>query len=133
MTYNNPISDPFGRAASPASFAMGPAPSRTPVPQAPAPVGASSSNSDTALVRVLFIPTLPDELSITVGEVVRVIKAFDDGWALCANVRGDQGVVPLECLDRNANVTFGQQESGGDWRNMKRISSLVQQQQPVRY
>jgi hypothetical protein len=105
---------------------------------APAPTAGNGNgnntgvNNDSALVRVLFIPSLPDELSITVGEVVRVVKVFDDGWALCANQRGEQGVVPVECLDRTANVSFGQQEaSGGDWRNMKRLSSLVAQ--PVRY
>ncbi|KAL5532833.1 hypothetical protein ACEPAF_4607 [Sanghuangporus sanghuang] len=99
--------------------------------------GGQAPQGETAVVRVLYIPTLPDELSITTGEVVQVVKAYDDGWALCANARGEQGVVPLECLERSAqgqsdrlSVGNGQQESGGDWRNMKRMSSLSTQQQP---
>ncbi|KAL5511333.1 hypothetical protein ACEPAH_4549 [Sanghuangporus vaninii] len=99
--------------------------------------GGQTPQGETAVVRVLYIPTLPDELSITTGEVVQVIKAYDDGWALCANARGEQGVVPLECLERGAqgqsdrlSVGNGQQEGGGDWRNMKRMSSLSTQQQP---
>ena len=56
-----------------------------------------------------------------------VLGEFDDGWALCANTRGEQGVVPLECLDRSQ---FRQRVSGymgegtGDWRMSRRASSL---------
>ncbi|KAJ7771660.1 hypothetical protein B0H16DRAFT_1224720, partial [Mycena metata] len=50
-------------------------------------------------VRSVFIPSDPDELDITTATVVRVLAEFDDGWALCANERGEQGVVPLECLE----------------------------------
>ncbi|KAJ7882109.1 hypothetical protein B0H13DRAFT_1498449, partial [Mycena leptocephala] len=45
-----------------------------------------------------FVPSLPDELSITVGEVVNMVSEYDDGWALCTNRRGDKGMVPCECL-----------------------------------
>lgn len=93
-----------------------------------------SAAVEMATVRVLYIPTLPDELSITTGEVVTLIKAYDDGWALCSNARGEQGVVPLECLERTAQAQAnrfsgwnGQQGNGGDWRNMKRLSSLSNQ------
>ncbi|KAI0070954.1 hypothetical protein K474DRAFT_1578590, partial [Panus rudis PR-1116 ss-1] len=88
-------------------------------------------------VRCMFLPSLPDELHITTGEVVRIVGEFDDGWALCANARGEQGVVPLECLDRGAAAgNNGQQGLGvggqpaypgqgtGDWRMSKRDSSL---------
>ncbi|KAJ3474796.1 hypothetical protein NLI96_g12250 [Meripilus lineatus] len=61
-----------------------------------------------AQVRCTFIPSLPDELSISTGEHVRVVGEFDDGWALCENGRGEQGVVPLECLDRQTNPRAGQ-------------------------
>ncbi|KAJ7353597.1 hypothetical protein DFH08DRAFT_624707, partial [Mycena albidolilacea] len=50
-------------------------------------------------VRYEFIPSLPDELSIITGEVLHMMAEYDDGWALCKNERGEQGVVPLECLD----------------------------------
>ena len=126
MSYNNPVDEVYGALQPPS-----------------APVQSAAPSVEMAIVRVVYIPSLPDELSISVGETVRVIKAFDDGWALCSNVRGEQGVVPVECLDRNApaanagsqmqmglagtSVGHGQE---GDWRNMKRISSLSTQQQP---
>lgn len=55
--------------------------------------------SNEAVVRVAFIPSLPDELSIQAGEKVRVLAEYDDGWCMCANRHGDQGMVPLECLE----------------------------------
>ncbi|KAF7440257.1 hypothetical protein PC9H_000601 [Pleurotus ostreatus] len=48
-----------------------------------------------------FIPSLPDEMSISMGETVRVLAEYDDGWALCMNGRGEQGMVPLECLGQD--------------------------------
>ncbi|KAI0032804.1 hypothetical protein K488DRAFT_21894, partial [Vararia minispora EC-137] len=50
-------------------------------------------------VRVTFIPTRQDELSISIGQTLAVLHRFDDGWALCANAYGEQGMVPLECLE----------------------------------
>lgn len=128
-SYNNAIMDAAPSLAPPGAGYVGarPASANSFRPQ--------SSANEMAMVKVLYIPTLPDELSITTGEVVHVVKAYDDGWALCANARGEQGVVPLECLDRTAQTQadrlstgFGQQESASDWRNMKRISSLSTQQ-----
>ncbi|KIY71070.1 hypothetical protein CYLTODRAFT_391061 [Cylindrobasidium torrendii FP15055 ss-10] len=55
---------------------------------------------ENATVRSTFVPSLPDELSIVTGENVKIIQEFDDGWALCKNSAGEQGMVPLECLDR---------------------------------
>lgn len=55
--------------------------------------------TDSATVRYAFIPTLPDELSIAAGDIVHVLRKYDDGWALCVNRRREQGMVPLECLD----------------------------------
>ncbi|KAI0053968.1 hypothetical protein FA95DRAFT_1479519, partial [Auriscalpium vulgare] len=51
------------------------------------------------LVRVTFVRSLPDELAITPGETLQITSRFDDGWALCTNARGVQGMVPLECLE----------------------------------
>ncbi|KAM6494550.1 hypothetical protein JOM56_010911 [Amanita muscaria] len=46
-----------------------------------------------------FIPTLPDELSVTVGESVRVIQTFDDGWAVAKEITDVvQGFIPIDCL-----------------------------------
>ncbi|EFI28319.1 hypothetical protein CC1G_13848 [Coprinopsis cinerea okayama7 len=79
-----------------------------------------------ATVVSTFITTLPDELQITVGESIHILSEFDDGWAMCTNAKGEQGMVPLECLDNGGlvnpeNVT---RTLGG---NLKRISSLQPQ------
>ncbi|KAI0958143.1 hypothetical protein AcW1_006313 [Taiwanofungus camphoratus] len=108
------------------------------VPLAPTPTSGVSF----ALVRAAFIPSLPDELSVSAGEMVRVITEYDDGWALCANLQGEQGVVPLECLQRQrGNVSGGaptqsQQQTypgqgTGDWRMSQRGNSLYSAQGPA--
>ncbi|KIM62023.1 hypothetical protein SCLCIDRAFT_120249, partial [Scleroderma citrinum Foug A] len=70
-------------------------------------------------IKCSFVPTLPDELSISTGERVRVINRFDDGWALCENGGGEQGMVPQECLEQ---ITIDPDDA--DWRNARRVSSL---------
>ncbi|KAF7296276.1 hypothetical protein HMN09_01096900 [Mycena chlorophos] len=48
-----------------------------------------------------FVPTMDDELPITVGETIRVLEEFHDGWGLVQRMgRGDapKGVVPMTCL-----------------------------------
>jgi len=107
MSYNNPVPPLISGIPSPG---LGPAtPTTTTTTITP---GREAPNS--ATVQCTFIPTLPDELSISTGEIVQVLGEFDDGWALCANNKGEQGMVPLECLDRG--------ESG--LRNSRRTSSL---------
>ncbi|KAF9023507.1 hypothetical protein BDZ89DRAFT_1162717 [Hymenopellis radicata] len=85
----------------------------------PAAPGASYNNNaslavpsqDGAFVMSTFIPSLPDELSISMGETVRILQEFDDGWALCANGGGERGMVPLECLNKTGGATSGKRES----------------------
>ena len=72
-----------------------------------------------ATIKCSFVPTLPDELSISTGERVRVINRFDDGWALCENGGGEQGMVPQDCLEQ---ITIDPDDA--DWRNARRVSSL---------
>ncbi len=43
---------------------------------------------------------LPDELRIRVGDAMRVLAEYDDGWGLCESTSGERGMVPLQCLDR---------------------------------
>jgi len=71
-----------------------------------------------------FLPTLPDELQIHQGEVIEIINSFDDGWALCLNQHGEKGVVPLECLSRDAGKDELNPPGGGAYRLSKRASSL---------
>jgi len=74
-------------------------------------------------VKCTFIPTLPDELSIVTGETIRVLAEYDDGWALCFNGRGEQGMVPLACLDRGFNEAT--QQENYEYRGSRRVSSLA--------
>lgn len=126
-SYNNPIpmySQPpppslsagnsavlMARTAAGANSYSPPAPATTPAPMFP--------TASEAVVNRAFIPTLPDELSVTAGERVHVLAQYDDAWALCVNGHGEQGMVPQECLDRP--VASNQ----ADWRNARRTSSLA--------
>lgn len=102
---------PMARAAAGANSYSPPAPATMAVPMFP--------TASEAVVNRVFIPTLPDELSVTAGERIRVLAQYDDAWALCVNGHGEQGMVPQECLDRP--VASNQ----ADWRNAGRTSSLV--------
>ncbi|KAF8582291.1 hypothetical protein K439DRAFT_1635408 [Ramaria rubella] len=106
------------------------APSHTSI----SPNGSTSVSTATevAIVARTFIPSLPDELHISNGEQIYVLNAYDDGWALCANLHDDQGVVPLECLERSTSAPVEMQlqphsEFGGfdSSRTSRRMSSLV--------
>jgi len=87
---------------------------------------------DLAVVVRTFVPSLPDELNITTGEHVRILMAYDDGWTLCSNSRNEQGVVPLQCLERagttaTATLQLQPQSEFGFCSDLstKRLSSLV--------
>jgi len=96
----------------------------------PAPVSPrtapSSMPPNGAMVKFTFIPSLPDELSISNGEVVEVLQEFDDGWALCRNGRGLEGMVPMECLSESGQAGMANDGglSPGGFRNSRRESSL---------
>ncbi|KAJ7893512.1 hypothetical protein B0H13DRAFT_1625184, partial [Mycena leptocephala] len=45
-------------------------------------------------VQCAFTCSLPDELTISAGEMLTVLKEYADGWLLCQNNRGEQGMVP---------------------------------------
>lgn len=131
MSYNNPAASPITAAVQSPTLMAGAAA----VSLAPA-----SAGDGYAYVRCTYIPNLPDELSITVGEMVRVLNEYDDGWALCLNARNEQGVAPIECLDRNNAPPMkgpGQYlgQGTGDWRMSRRASSLngAQNAAAVRY
>ncbi|KAG1756353.1 uncharacterized protein EDB91DRAFT_1041971 [Suillus paluster] len=121
-SYNNPMSmysqPPPSLIPGDSVVAMARAAAGVDSYPAPAPTPRFRIASE-AVVKRAFIPTLPDELSVTAGERIRVLAQYDDAWALCANGRGEQGMVPQECLDQH--VASDQ----GDWRNARRASSLV--------
>ena len=124
-TYNNPLPPPPPlRTGTPARSSTA---SLTLTPAIGGPAVPLTNTTSQALVRCTFVPNLPDELSITTGETVRVLTEYDDGWALCQNSHGDQGVVPLECLDRGqGRMSPGHYigQGTGDWRMSRRASSL---------
>jgi len=62
-------------------------------------VGLASSRLMTVVAR--YTPNLPDELHVKLGDVVRVIAEYRDGWCfaqLLGTIDAPKGVVPLVCL-----------------------------------
>ncbi|KAI5196223.1 hypothetical protein E4T39_07900 [Aureobasidium subglaciale] len=52
-------------------------------------------------VQLEFRPSMDDELELKVGQIVRVLHEYDDGWALCMKMdRSQQGVAPRTCLSK---------------------------------
>jgi len=48
-----------------------------------------------------FVPNMSDELAVVPGDFIRIIKSFDDGWALVEKLgMGDSvsGLIPVDCL-----------------------------------
>ena len=45
-----------------------------------------------------YSPTTPQELALTVGQVVRVVEKFDDGW-WNAEGNGKTGLVPSNYME----------------------------------
>ncbi|KAG6817799.1 hypothetical protein H0H87_003207 [Tephrocybe sp. NHM501043] len=83
---------------------------------------ATNKQPESAKVRSTFIPTLPDELTIKTGEMVRIHEEYDDGWALCSNARGEMGMAPLECLDKASEQP---RPTNREFKKLARVSSLA--------
>lgn len=46
-----------------------------------------------------FVPTLPDEVAVSPGDQIHIMKSFDDGWAFAENLGTKQkGLLPVDCL-----------------------------------
>ena len=48
-----------------------------------------------------FVPTFPDEVSVTSGDAVLLLEEYGDNWCLVqllATSTARRGVVPLSCL-----------------------------------
>lgn len=90
-------------------------------PNAPVHSTGTQPGLPVAMIKCTFVPTLPDELAITTGELVRVVTRFDDGWASCENGRGERGMIPQDCL---SETTVDSASGDTDWRNARRMSSL---------
>ncbi|PIL22410.1 hypothetical protein GSI_15098 [Ganoderma sinense ZZ0214-1] len=104
----NPFAEPEDPFADPATAAWPESPT---VPSFPA----------IETVRHAFMPSMPDEMAISVGDRVRVIHGFDDGWATVQNVgTGAQGLVPLDRMRDD-----GKEGTAPAFLAKKRISSYV--------
>lgn len=95
MAYNNSST----ATPLPNFFALSAVYAAGPVPMYPSGAPAAAGQLVLVVERT-FTPNLPDELTITPGERVRVITIYDDGWC---NVRklgagGEEGVIPYACL-----------------------------------
>lgn len=70
----------------------------------PAPAGAlpSAPESDRVhRVQLDFMPSMADELEVKVGELVRLVHEYDDGWCMCVRFdRSASGVVPRSCMSQ---------------------------------
>ncbi|OBT82182.1 hypothetical protein VE02_09263 [Pseudogymnoascus sp. 03VT05] len=78
----------------------------SPTQAAAAMVGAVTSGaaSNTSLYRVHldFSPSMPDELRVRAGEIVKLLKEFDDGWCMCIKEDGSsEGVLPRTCISNS--------------------------------
>jgi len=68
--------------------------------------GVAPSRLMTVVAR--YAPNLPDELHVKLGDVVRVIAEYKDGWCfaqLLGTLDAPKGVVPLVCLQAAFTVT----------------------------
>ncbi|RPA92823.1 hypothetical protein L873DRAFT_1793991 [Choiromyces venosus 120613-1] len=64
------------------------------------PAGAANT-SPVHRVQMDFKPSMEDELGLRVGQLVRLLYEYDDGWALCIRLdRSQQGVCPRTCLSQ---------------------------------
>jgi hypothetical protein len=96
------------RPFSPSESWSFPQPPVTPPGSNGGTIAAATSNfaSVETIVRP-FNPTLPDELAVVSGDFVRVIKAFDDNWALVEKYEsvGNSftGLIPIGCLNLSEN------------------------------
>jgi len=70
-------------------------------------------------IRRPFVPTLDDELGVTPGDSVHVVKVFDDGWAYVEKVgSGAKGLIPVDCMR-------GAGENLPAFLASKRVSSFI--------
>jgi hypothetical protein len=85
-----------------------------------------------------YTPTLGDEIDIRLGDRIRVLVEYDDGWMLGENLSNNdaKGVFPRHCIDYPGNENYAQPayavdqpseatlQVHGDNRRSKRVSSL---------
>ncbi|OBT92519.1 hypothetical protein VE01_09495 [Pseudogymnoascus verrucosus] len=62
----------------------------------------AASNTNLYRVHLDFTPSMPDELRVRAGEIVKLLKEFDDGWCMCIKEDGSsEGVLPRTCISNS--------------------------------
>ncbi|KAI0076479.1 hypothetical protein K474DRAFT_1598041 [Panus rudis PR-1116 ss-1] len=59
------------------------------------------------IVTCTFVPSLPDELTIRVGESLRLLEEYEDEWCLVQRVGkpdAEKGVIPRFCLQERTEI-----------------------------
>ncbi|SJL15768.1 uncharacterized protein ARMOST_19273 [Armillaria ostoyae] len=100
-----PDRDSHGTALSSSTEMFPPSPTN-PFSEPESPITPELSPIET--IRRTFVPTLYDELSVAIGDRIRVLEVFDDGWAMVEKVpegngQGKEvvlepGLIPIDCL-----------------------------------
>ncbi|TKA67481.1 hypothetical protein B0A49_08255 [Cryomyces minteri] len=74
------------------------------MPPTTAPASSGPAGADNVYrIQLDFKPSADDELELKVGQLVRMLHEYDDGWALCIRMdRSQQGVAPRTCLSRTS-------------------------------
>ncbi|OUM70241.1 hypothetical protein PIROE2DRAFT_27740, partial [Piromyces sp. E2] len=67
-----------------------------------------------------FEPSLPDEMEIQAGDIIRTEETFEDGWAYGINMStGKKGTFPMNCLEDDF-ATDADSRSGVSERSQSR-------------
>jgi len=75
-----------------------------------------------------FQPSLPDEMEVQPGDIIRTEETFEDGWAFGINMTtGKQGTFPMNCLEDD-NVSEGDSRSFVSERSHNRRTSSLNPQ-----
>ncbi|KAK0209031.1 hypothetical protein DFS33DRAFT_496783 [Desarmillaria ectypa] len=100
-----PDRDSLGTALSSSTEMYPPSPTN-PFSESESPVTPEFSAVET--IHRTFVPSLYDELSVSIGDRVKVLEVFDDGWAMVekipeGNGKGNEvdlepGLIPIDCL-----------------------------------
>ncbi|KAL1678659.1 hypothetical protein EV122DRAFT_264576 [Schizophyllum commune] len=79
-----------------------------------------------ATVSSQYTPSMPDELGVTVGDKLKVVREFDDGWCECVNEAGKKGMVPIECLEGRSwwSAPQGDYQTAAERHKSQRVSSM---------
>ncbi|PFH55321.1 hypothetical protein XA68_10121 [Ophiocordyceps unilateralis] len=101
------VGPPSTRSPPPGSMALSTSPTGTDYSLSSVSSEAAAAGAAAGLppvsavhrVQLDFKPTLDDEMELRIGELIRLLHEYDDGWCLVSRLdRSQQGVVPRTCL-----------------------------------